>query len=210
MSDPYWSTKATRSAAQGGEERERHVVCFVVFFFNFYCEMWGFVCLNVVQENLTNNVLSWDKCQGWGGLGFAMQRQGRNKKKKKRGFRKWTAKQLADLLVNNQQLQEQAESSTARNPFPPLFYSPLCSHSTHHNIVSQKEGSTLPRMEVPPHPSPNQASFPATATGLNCGQGTPFLMWVCADAGSSMCPFIHPFNQSLWFKKNSLICYLLG
>ena len=45
--------------------------------------MWGFVCLNVVQENLTNNVLSWDKCQGWGGLGFAMQRQGRNKKKKK-------------------------------------------------------------------------------------------------------------------------------
>ena len=68
------------------ERREKDMLCvFFLFFFvfNFYCEMWGFVCLNVVQENLTNNVLSWDKCQGWGGLGFAMQRQGRNKKKKK-------------------------------------------------------------------------------------------------------------------------------
>ena len=154
-----------------------------------------------------NNVLSWNKCQGWKGLDFVRQRQGR---KKEHLERKEQQRQLADLLVNHQQLQEQAEGSRARNRFPPLCYSPLCSHSAHCNIVSQKEGSTLPRMEVPPHPSPKQASFPATATGLNCGQGTPFLMWVCADAGSSMCPFIHPFNQSLWFKKNSLICYLLG
>ena len=53
---------------------------FFFFFFNFYCEMWGVVCLIVIQEKLTNNVLSWDKYQSWGGLCFAMQRQGRKKK----------------------------------------------------------------------------------------------------------------------------------
>lgn len=132
-----------------------------------------------------------------GRVGFCHAEAG--KKKKKEPLENEQQRQLADLLVNHQQLQEQAEGSRARNRFPPLCYSPLCSHSTHCNRVSQKEGSALPRMEVPPHPSPRQASFPATATALNRAQGTPFLMWVCADAGSSMCPFIHPFTQSLWF-----------
>ena len=119
----------------------------------------------------------WAGISAKAGEGWVLPCRGREEtKKKKRGFRKWTAKQLADLLVNHQQLQEQAEGSRARNRFPPLCYSPLCSHSAHCNIVSQKEGSTLPRMEVPPHPSPKQASFPATATGLNRAQGTPFLM----------------------------------
>ena len=130
-------------------------------------------CLFECYPRKANNVLSWNKCQGWKGLGFVRQRQGR---KKEHLERKEQQRQLADLLVNHQQLQEQAEGSRARNLFPPLCYSPLCSHSAHCNIVSQKEGSTLPRMEVPPHPSPKQASFPATATGLNRAQGTPFLM----------------------------------
>lgn len=129
-------------------------------------------------------------------VGFCQAEAG---KKKRRLERNEQQRQLADLLVNHQQLQEQAEGSRARNRFPPLCYSPLCSHSAHCNIVSQKEGSTLPRMEAPPHPSPNQASFPATATGLNRVHSTRFLMLVGADAGSSICPFIRPFIQSLWF-----------
>ena len=123
----------------------------------------------------------------------------RGREEKKGHLENEQQRQLTDLLVNHQQLQEQAEGSRVRNRFPPWYYSPLCSHSTHCNIVSHEEGSTLPRMEVPPHPSPDQASFPATATCLNRAHNTPFLMLVCVSACSSMCPFIHPFNQSLWF-----------
>ena len=153
-------------------------------------------CLFECYVRKANNLLSWNKCQGWRELGFARQRQGRKKGPLERNEQQ---RQLAELLVNHQQLQEQAEGSRARNGFPPLCYSPLCSHGTHCNMVSHKEGSTPPRMEVPPHPSPNQASFPATASCLNCAHSTPFLMLVCVSACSSMCPFIHPFNQSLWF-----------
>ena len=149
-------------------------------------------CLFECYVRKANNLLSWNKCQGWRELGFARQRQGRKKGPLERNEQQ---RQLAELLVNHQQLQEQAEGSRARNRFPPLCYSPLCSHGTHCNMVSHKEGSTLPRMEVPPHPSPNQASFPATATCLNHAHGTPFLMLVCVSA----CIHSSIHSTSLWF-----------
>ena len=48
-------------------------------FFTIIVDLWGFIGLNAIQGMLTGNVLTWDKCQAWGGLGFARQRQGRKK-----------------------------------------------------------------------------------------------------------------------------------
>ena len=144
--------------------------------------MWGVVCLIVIQEKLTNNVSSWDKYQSWGGLCFAMQRQGR----KKRAFRKWTAK-----AINRPASQPPAVTGAGRGqqsqeslPTMVLQSSLLPQHSLWHSLTWR--GIYSPQNGSPSTPFSRPSLFPSNSHLFeSCAQYT------LPDVGLCVCMLIH-------------------